>query len=125
VAIGCGLNAGLNVVADLAMGAGGTAFSNANARIKVGNLDTAADPSQTDVLGTAVIDTLDPAYPSVSGQTLSFRATFAAGAITLPVKEVSVTNGATGLVRVVLDTTEQFTPAAGDIPRIQVDVVLA
>ena len=55
-----------------------TNYSNTNARLGVGDSDTAADPSQTDLLGTnKLYKSMDSGYPVYgTNQKAVFRATF-------------------------------------------------
>lgn len=74
------VNAGIQLLEDLLIGAGGTAFSNANAYLGVGESNTAAAAGQTDLDGaTTTRMSMDATYPSRSGQTLTFRSTFGSG----------------------------------------------
>jgi len=130
MATGLALNDGLARLALLAIGGGGTAYDNTNARILVGDDDTAPDATQTGIVGTSVADAMDATFPTSppADRTLVFQATYAPAAITDEVKEICVDNGAgshEALVRVVLDATETFTPAAGDIVRVSVSVPLS
>lgn len=126
MATGCGLNVGLHITADLRVGGGGTVYSNANARVGVGDSDTGPSAAQTGILGTAVYRAMDATYPLVTAGvgTTQWRATFIAGSIVNPIKEITVDNGAPAqsLVRVVLDVSEQFTPGVADIVQVLVTV---
>lgn len=75
------LNAGIQRMLDLLIGAGGQALNNTHARIGVGNSSTAASASQTDLQAAAGsanrwFQLMDATYPSRSAQTLTFQATF-------------------------------------------------
>lgn len=72
------VNAGIALLEDLLIGAGGTVFSNANAYLGVGDSSTAAAAGQTDLQAASnkLRKAMDATYPSRSGQTLTFRATF-------------------------------------------------
>lgn len=73
--------AGINRMLDLLIGAGGQALNNANSRIGVGNGSTAVDDDDTDLSAAAgssnrqFVDS-DATYPSRSGQTVTWVATF-------------------------------------------------
>ena len=75
------VNAGIALLEDLLIGAGGTVFSNANAYLGVGDSSTAAAAGQTDLQAATnkLRKAMDSTYPSRSGQTLTFRSTFATG----------------------------------------------
>ena len=71
---------GGNRVISLFAGAGGTAFDAANGKIAVGDSSTAASVGQTALQGTNTLaHALDGGYPTISGRTLTARASFAAG----------------------------------------------
>lgn len=73
-------NAGIALMLDLLMGAGGTVFSNANAHVGVGDGQTAAAASQTDLQGTnKTRKAMEASYPQRSSQTISFRSAFGSG----------------------------------------------
>lgn len=130
MATGIALNDGLARLALLAIGGGGTAYNNANARILVGNDATAPASTQTGIIGTPTADAMDATFPTSPpvSNTLVFQATYAAGAITLPIKEVVTDNGAgvhESLCRIVLDSTEWVTPGVSEIVRVRVSLPLA
>ena len=72
------VNAGIAVMLDLLIGAAGTVFSNANARLGVGDSSTAAAASQTDLQAAVnkLRKAMDATFPSRAAQTLTFQATF-------------------------------------------------
>ena len=74
------VNAGIQLMLDLLIGAGGTVFSNANAHVGVGDSTTAAAASQTDLQAATnkLRKAMEATYPSRSGQTLTFRSVFGA-----------------------------------------------
>jgi hypothetical protein len=65
------LNDGINLMLDLLIGAGGTAFTNGNSFIGVGD-STAAAAATQDALQAS-------GYPSVVAQTVTFRSIWASG----------------------------------------------
>jgi len=74
------LNAGIDELWDLVTGAGGTAYSSANAHIGVGDSSAAADASQTDLQGTnKKWNPMDAGYPTSTNQKATWRASFADG----------------------------------------------
>lgn len=75
------VNAGIQLMLDLLIGAGGTVFSNANAHIGVGDSTTAAAAGQTDLQAATnkLRMAMEATYPSRSGQTLTFRSVFGSG----------------------------------------------
>jgi hypothetical protein len=72
------LNSGIGVMEDLLIGVAGTVFSNANARLGVGDSTTAAAASQTDLQAAAnkVRVAMDATYPSRAGTVLTFQSSF-------------------------------------------------
>jgi hypothetical protein len=75
------MNAGIQRMLDLLIGAGGQALNNTHARLGVGNSSTAAAASQTDLQAAAGstnrwFQLMDATYPSRASQTLTFQATF-------------------------------------------------
>jgi hypothetical protein len=88
-------NAGLQLEANLLIGAGGTVFSNANAHIGAGNGTTAVSAAHTDLQGASKTrKAMDATFPSLSGQTLTWRSTFATGDANYSWEEMAVFNAA-------------------------------
>lgn len=71
-------NAYRDFLASLAVGAGGTAFNNANTYLGVGDSTTAHAFAQTDLQAATnkLRKAMDATYPQVAGSALTFRATF-------------------------------------------------
>lgn len=92
------LNSGINALLNLLIGSG-TAFNNTNARIGVGDSSTAASASQTDLQASTnkAYAAMDATYPQVSGQTVTFRATFGSGVAAFAWNEFVIKNNATGV----------------------------
>lgn len=88
------VNTGIALMLDLLIGAGGTTFANANAYLAVGDSTTAAAASQTDLQAATnkVRQAMDSGYPSRSGQTLTFRATFGTGVANFSIQEAGAFN---------------------------------
>ena len=90
------LDTGANEMLKLIGGvSGATAFSAANAKIYVGSDATAEAASQTGVLATTnkAFAAMDAGYPSVSGRTIVFRASFDDSSANFAWRESAVTNG--------------------------------
>lgn len=90
------LDTGANEMLKLIGGvAGATAFSAANAKIYVGSDSTAEAASQTGVIATAnkAYAGMDSGYPSVSGRTIVFRASFDDASANFAWNEAAITNG--------------------------------
>jgi len=89
------LNEGITEMLNLLIGATATAFNNANAKIGVGNSATAAATTQTGLQGTSKLyKAMDAGYPSVSAQTVTWRATYGADEAAFAWNEFTVANGA-------------------------------
>lgn len=75
-----------------------TAFSNANAKLGVGDSTTAAAASQTDLQAATnkLRKAVDATYPTISGATMTFQATFATTDANWAWQEVAAFNAATG-----------------------------
>lgn len=88
------VNAGIQLLLDLLIGAGGTVYSNANAYIGVGDSTTAASASQTDLQAATnkIRKAMDSTYPSRSSQTLTFRSTYSTSEANFSLQEVAIFN---------------------------------
>lgn len=89
------VNTGIQLLLDLLIGAGGTTFANGNTYIGTGDSSTAAAASQTDLQASTnrFKRVMDATFPSRSGQTLTFRTTFATTESNYAIQEVGVFNG--------------------------------
>jgi hypothetical protein len=75
----------------------GTPFNAANTRLGVGNGTTAFAVGQTDLQGASKLrKALDTGYPSVNGNTIALRTTFAQGEANFAWNEWGIFNAATG-----------------------------
>jgi hypothetical protein len=74
-------DAGRNLLVQLGIGAGGTAFNNANAYIGVGDSTTAFSAAHTDLQAATnkLRKAMDATYPSGGSNVITFRSTFATG----------------------------------------------
>lgn len=88
------VNTGIALLEDLLIGAGGTVFSNANARLGVGDSNTAASASQTDLIGTNTRKAMEATFPSRSAQTITFKSSFGSGDANHDWKEWGIFNAA-------------------------------
>jgi hypothetical protein len=87
------LTAGVTRMWNLVTGAGGTAYNATNARIAVGSGTTAAAAGQTALvteIGRQVVD----GTPTVSGNTVTFLATFGTGSSNAAWQEIGITDSA-------------------------------
>lgn len=87
------LNEGIAVLQALLIGGAGTAYSNANASLGVGNSATAAAASQTGLQGgSTAFATMDTGYPSISGQVTTWQAVFGGTEANFAWEEFTVVN---------------------------------
>lgn len=110
------LNEGITALLTLLIGGAETAFSNANARLGVGDSTTAAAAAQTD-LQAAVNKTykaMDATYPQVAGSVVTFKATFGTADANYAWEEFVVDNGAVALKTLNRKVEVHGTKAAGD-----------
>lgn len=91
------LNDGLGEMIDLMLGLTANAYSAANAYMVVGDSNTAAAASQTDMQGTNVEKAMDGGFPSRSGQVATWKATYGSSDANFAWEEGGVKNG-TGAV---------------------------
>jgi hypothetical protein len=90
------LNEGINAMWTLICGGAETAYNNANARLGVGDNNTAAAASQTalQAVTNVLFKAMDASYPTYgSSQQAVFRATFASADGNYAWKEFSIDNG--------------------------------
>lgn len=74
------LNSGCDEIWDLVIGDSANHFSNANCKLGVGNDNTSALATQTDLLGGSTkYVAMDVSYPTRASQVVTFRSTFASG----------------------------------------------
>ncbi len=90
------LNEGITALLTLLIGGTATAFNAANARIGVGDSTTAAVATQTGLQATTnrTWRPMDATFPQVSGQTVTFRATFGDTDANYAWQEFTVVNAA-------------------------------
>ena len=88
------VNAGIALMLDLLIGAGGTVYSNANAYLGVGDSTTAAAAGQTDLQAATnkLRKAMDATFPQRSGQTLTFRSTVATADANFSIQEQATFN---------------------------------
>jgi hypothetical protein len=89
------LNEGITFIWQAVSGVSGlTYFNSTNSYIGVGDGTTAADPSQTGLLGTnKYYKEMDSGYPQISGTKLIFRSTFGGTEANFTWNEWTVANG--------------------------------
>lgn len=122
------LNAGITEMLKLVIGDGSAiAFNAANARLGVGDSTAAEAAGQTDLQASTnkLFKGMVASYPQVSGQTMSFRASFGAAEANFDWREFSVDNGGTGLKRINRKVSSQGTKASGQVWELQLNITLS
>lgn len=88
--------AGINYIAQAVIGQG-SAFTNANARLGVGNGTVAFVASQADLQGSGKLrKAMDAGYPVANGSVVTFKATFAPSEANFAWNEWGIFNASTG-----------------------------
>jgi len=88
-------NAALPFMAQASIGTAASLFTEANSYIGVGDSTTAFAKTQTDLQGTNKLrKKVDAGYPTISGSTLTFRATFTTSEANFAWNEWGVFNAA-------------------------------
>lgn len=88
------LNEGIQLLLDLLIGAGGTAYNNANSYLGVGDTNTAESASQTGLSASTnkTYKAMQATYPQRSSQTVTWRAVFASGDANYAWAEFTIVN---------------------------------
>jgi hypothetical protein len=109
------VNTGIQLMADLLIGAGGTVYSNANAYLGVGDSSTAESASQTDLQAATnkLRKAMSASYPARSGQTITFRAVFGSSDANFNWNEFAVFNASTAGTMLNRKVSSQGTKASG------------
>lgn len=91
------VNVGIQLMLDSLIGTAVTAFSNANARIGVGDSTTAAAATQTDLQAATnkLRKAMDATFPSRVNQTMSWKASFTSAEANFAWQEWIIANAAT------------------------------
>ena len=122
------LNEGIGELFDLACGLGSpTAFSNANARIGVGDSSTAEAATQTDLQAATnkTYKAMSASYPARAAQTVTWRAVFGSADANYAWQEMCIDNGGTALKTLNRKVSSQGTKASGQTWTIDVTITLS
>ncbi len=95
-----GLTTGLNELWNLGTGQGGTAFTNTNSQIGIGDSNTAPAAGQTDLQGVAnkTYKAMNAGYPTApAGGQVQFQATFGSADANYAWNEFVIKNSASGI----------------------------
>lgn len=89
------LNEGINLLLDLLIGAGGSAYTNGNAYVGVGDSSSSAAAAQTGLQASSNKDyqPMEAGYPSRSGQTVTFRSIWGSAEGNFAWNEWTIANG--------------------------------
>ncbi len=120
------LNEGITRLLNLLSGGGGTPYNNANARLGVGDSNTAANATQTALLGASqLFKGMDGGYPTISAQTITFRSTFTGGEGNFSWQEFSVDNGAGANENLNRLVSNQGTKTSGQTWELTLDITFS
>ncbi|MDQ3098882.1 MAG: hypothetical protein M3Q44_03990 [bacterium] len=122
------LNEGINSIWTLVAGGSETAFSNANARIDVGDSTTAESASQTDLQASTnkLYKGMDTGYPTYgASQKITFRATFNGSEANYAWNEFSVDNGSTPVKNLNRKVSSQGSKVSGQVWQITLEITLS
>ena len=122
------LNEGIALLLDLLIGAGGTAYNNANSYIGVGDSSTAEAASQTALQAASnkTYKAMEATYPSRASQTVTWRAVFGSSDANYAWAEFTIVNAnsdtGTNLNRKV---SSQGTKASGQTWTVDVSITIS
>jgi hypothetical protein len=91
------LNEGIQLLEDLLIGAGGTAYNNASAYLGVGDSSTAESAAHTGLQAATnkTYKAMQASYPSRASQTITWRSVFASGDANYAWNEFTIVNAST------------------------------
>lgn len=117
---------GLQLLLDALIGVGITAFSNANARIGVGDSTTAAAIGQTDLQAATnkLRKAMDATFPSRAGTTMSWKSSFTAAEANYVWNEWAIFNAASGATSMLNRKVESLGTKTTGTWTLQADVTI-
>lgn len=109
------VNAGLQLMEDLLIGAGGTVFNNANSYIGVGDSSASEAAGQTDLQAATnkLRKAMSATYPSRSSQTVTWRAAFGSTDANYAWNEFAIFNASSAGTMLNRKVSGQGTKASG------------
>lgn len=121
----CLLNEGINEIWKLLMGESANHFDAANSQIGVGDGTAAEDPTQTDLQGlNTAYKGMDTGYPSISGNTITFKATFSETEANFAWEEITVKH-ASSAINLNRKVQNMGTKASGTIWTATLEITLS
>ena len=122
------LNEGIALLLDLLIGAGGTAYNNANSYIGVGDSSTAEAASQTALQAASnkTYQAMQATYPSRSAQTVTWRSVFASADANYAWNEFTIVNASTDTgTNLNRKVSAQGTKASGQTWTVDVSITIS
>lgn len=119
------VNAGINLLTSLLAGGGGTAFSNANAYLGVGDDDTAAAAGQTDLIADTnkLRKGMNDTYPTYgSGQEIVFQSDFLGNEANFAWKEFAAFNASSSGTMLNRKVQDEGTKSSGQVWRLTLTI---
>lgn len=121
------LTAGITELWNVFAGISGTPFSNANARIGVGDSAAAESAGQTDLQASTnkLFKAMSASYPQVSGASITFRAAFTGAEANYAWNEFAVDNGSGPAKRLNRKVSAQGTKTSGQTWTVDLTITLS
>lgn len=122
------VNAGINAMLTLLAGGGGTAFSNANSYIGVGDSNTAAAAGQTDLQAATnkLRKAMNATYPTYgTNQQIVFQADFGSSEANYAWEEFAVFNASSSGTMLNRKVSSQGTKTAGQTWRVTITITVS
>jgi hypothetical protein len=123
----CLLNEGINELWTLVAGGSATAYSNANARLGVGNSNTAAQATDTALLGgSTCFKAMEAGYPTYgASQKITFKSSFGSSDGNFAWEEFTVDNGSSPNKNLNRYVSSKGTKSAGETWTLTLDITLS
>lgn len=121
------MTAGVNALWTALTGGAITAFSNANATIGVGDSTTAESAAHTDLQAASnkLRKAMDATYPTISGNQITFRATFSGSDANFAWQEFAVFNAGSAGIMLNRKVAAQGTKASGSTWTFTVTITIS
>ena len=122
------LNEGIALLLDLLIGAGGTAYNNANSYIGVGDSSTAEAASQTALQAASnkTYKAMEATYPSRSAQTVTWRSIFGSSDANYAWNEFTIVNASSDSgANLNRKVSAQGTKASGQTWTVDVSITIS